>query len=90
MDWTIRFSEEAIKQLQRMDKPQAKRVRDFLINRVMASGNPRLHGKALQGPLGDRWSYRVGDYRIICDIDDGVLTVLVLDVGNRREIYRRR
>jgi mRNA interferase RelE/StbE len=45
-------------------------------------------GKALKGPLGDLWRYRVGDFRIFCDIQDGVLTVLVLQVGNRREVYR--
>jgi len=90
LNWTIRFSDTAAKQLLKMDKPQAKRIKTFLEARVMVSGNPRLHGKALQGPLGDRWSYRVGDYRIICDIDDGILTVLVLDVGNRREVYKTR
>jgi mRNA interferase RelE/StbE len=45
-------------------------------------------GKALKGPLGDLWRYRVGDFRVICDIQDGVLVVLVLQIGNRREIYR--
>jgi mRNA interferase RelE/StbE len=45
-------------------------------------------GKALKGPLGDLWRYRVGDFRVICDIQDKVLTVLVLRVGNRREVYR--
>jgi mRNA interferase RelE/StbE len=45
-------------------------------------------GKALKGPLGDLWRYRVGDFRVLCDIQDGMLTVLVLRVGNRREVYR--
>ena len=50
--------------------------------------NPRQIGKALNGPLGDFWCYRVGDYRIICDIQDSAITVLVLQIGNRREVYR--
>jgi mRNA interferase RelE/StbE len=50
--------------------------------------DPRSLGKALTGPLGGLWRYRVGDYRVICDIQDGALCVLVLQVGNRREVYR--
>lgn len=56
--------------------------------RVAASDDPRQVGKALKGPLGDLWSYRVGNFRILFDIQDGKLTVLVLQVGNRREVYR--
>jgi mRNA interferase RelE/StbE len=56
--------------------------------RVALSDDPRRMGKALKGPLGDLWRYRVGDFRVICDIQDGVLVVLVLQIGNRREIYR--
>jgi mRNA interferase RelE/StbE len=55
---------------------------------VAARDDPRELGKALRGPLGELWRYRVGDYRIICDIRDGVLTILVLQIGNRREVYR--
>jgi mRNA interferase RelE/StbE len=56
--------------------------------RVATSDDPRTMGKAMKGPLGDLWRYRIGDYRVICDIQDGRLTVLVLQIGNRREIYR--
>ncbi len=56
--------------------------------RISAGKDPRELGKALKGPLGDLWRYRVGDYRILCDIQDGILTVLVLQIGNRREVYR--
>jgi mRNA interferase RelE/StbE len=57
--------------------------------RVATSDNPRAAGKALSGPmLGTFWRYRVGDYRIICDIQDGALCVLVVELGNRKEIYR--
>ncbi len=55
---------------------------------IAPSEDPHSIGKALKGPLGDLWRYRVGDFRIFCDIQDGVLTVLVLQIGNRREVYR--
>lgn len=88
MAWTIKYARTAKDQLRKLDKSVARRVVDFMDERVAASDDPRRIGKALKGPLGDLWRYRVGDYRIICDIQDGVLTVLVLQIGNRREIYR--
>ena len=56
--------------------------------RIAGLENPRDTGKALTGPLGSFWRYRVGDYRVICDIQDGALRVLVVQVGNRSVIYR--
>jgi mRNA interferase RelE/StbE len=86
--WTIEYAETAKKQLRKLDRVAARRIVDFMDERVALSQDPRELGKALKGPLGDLWRYRVGDYRVICDIQDGVLTVLVLQVGNRREVYR--
>jgi mRNA interferase RelE/StbE len=86
--WTIEYAETAKKQLRKLDKPAARRIVDFMDERVAPSEDPRGMGKALKGPLGDLWRYRVGDSRVICVIQDRVLTVLVLQVGNRREIYR--
>ncbi len=88
MAWTIEYAETAKKQLRKLDKLAARRIVDFMDERVAASDDPRGMGKALKGSLGELWRYRVGDYRIICDLQDGVLTVLVLQVGNRREVYR--
>lgn len=88
MAWTIEYAETAKKQLSKLDKSVARRIADFMDERVASSNNPRRIGKALKGPLGDLWRYRVGDFRILCDIQDGVLTVLVLQMGNRREVYR--
>jgi mRNA interferase RelE/StbE len=85
--WTIEYAESARKQLRKLDKPTAKRIVDFMDERV-SSGDPRRLGKVLKGPLGDLWRNRVGDFRVICEIQDGVLTVLVLQIGKRREIYR--
>jgi mRNA interferase RelE/StbE len=86
--WTIEYAESAKKQLRKLDRTVARRVVDFMDERVAPSDDPRGMGKALKGPLGALWRYRVGDFRVICDIQDGVLTVLVLQVGNRREVYR--
>jgi mRNA interferase RelE/StbE len=86
--WTIEYAETARKQLRKLDRLAARRILDFMDDRVAASDEPRTIGKALKGPLGDLWRYRVGDFRVICDIQDRVLTVLVLQVGNRREVYR--
>ena len=88
MAWTIEYAETARKQLRKLDKAVARRIADFMDERVAPSNDPRATGKALKGPLGDLWRYRVGDYRVICDIQDKRLTVLVLQVGNRREVYR--
>jgi mRNA interferase RelE/StbE len=86
--WRIDLTETATKQLLKLDKVEAKRVTTFLRQRLAALDDPRSTGKALTGPLGDLWSYRVGDYRIICEIQDEVLRVLVVKIGNRREVYR--
>lgn len=88
MAWTIEYAETAKKQLRKLDKVLARRIVDFMDERIARSDNPRELGKALKGSLGDLWRYRVGDYRVLCDIQDGVLTVLVLQIGNRREVYR--
>jgi mRNA interferase RelE/StbE len=86
--WTVEYAETAKKQLRKLDRLAARCIVDFMDERVAASDDPRGTGKALKGPLGDLWRYRVGDYRVICEIQDGVLTVLVLQIGNRREVYR--
>ena len=89
MAWSIEFEAAAKKELASLDKPVAKRITAFLRERVAPLEDPRTLGEALKGPrLGAFWKYRVGDYRIICVIEDGRLTVLVLRIGNRREVYR--
>ncbi|MCB1947203.1 MAG: type II toxin-antitoxin system RelE/ParE family toxin, partial [Thauera sp.] len=60
----------------------------YLDARVIGSADPRSAGKALSGPQGGLWRYPLGDYRVICSVEDGVMRVLVLQIGNRREVYR--
>ena len=88
MVWTIDYSDTAKTQLRKLDKQTARRILDFMDERVIARDDPRIAGKALTGPLGGLWRYRVGDYRVICEINDGSLRILVVQLGNRREVYR--
>ena len=88
MAWTIDYTDTAKTQLRKLDKPVARRIVDYMDERIAGQSNPRSTGKALTGPLGDLWRYRVGDYRVICDIRDGTLRILVVQIGNRRDIYR--
>jgi mRNA interferase RelE/StbE len=87
--WRIEFDAAAKKDLAKLDKPVAKRIVSFLRDRIAPAEDPRAIGEALRGSkLGEFWKYRVGDYRIICAIEDGAFRVLVVRLGNRREVYR--
>ena len=89
MAWRIEFSSAARKDLTGLDPQVARRITGFLRERVAVLDDPRAIGEALQGSrLGAFWKYRVGDYRVIADIEDQVLRILVVRVGNRREVYR--
>lgn len=89
MAWTINYTESALRQLKKLDQSIALRVVDYMDERVATVDDPRTLGKNLVGPkLGDYWRYRVGDIRVICNIQDGEMCVLVIEIGNRREIYR--
>lgn len=88
MTWTIDYADTAKGQLQKLDKQTARRIVDYMDERIAGLDDPRRTGKALTGPLGGLWRYRVGDCRVICDIQDGFLRVLVVQIGNRREVYR--
>lgn len=88
MAWVVEFDPDAVKDLKKLDKQVQTRIVAFLKERVAASDNPRSIGEALIGAqLGNYWKYRVGDWRIICNIVDKRIVVRVLRVGNRRNIY---
>lgn len=87
--WIVKYTDSARKQLKKLDRQIAIRILDFMDERVLVGSNPRAIGKSLTGPkLGSYWRYRVGDHRIICDIQDEQLCVLVIEIGDRKEIYR--
>ena len=89
MAWSVELSAEADRELRKLDAQHSKRILKFLRDRVATLDDPRSIGKALHGSrLGEFWKYRVGDYRLICKLEDNLLLVLVLRVGHRKEIYR--
>jgi len=88
--WTVEVSDYAEKQLRKLDKPIQKRLLDWLEDRIEGCKNPRHFGEPLRGEMAGLWRYRIGDYRVICEIQDQQLVVLALAVGHRREIYLRR
>ena len=89
MAWSVELAQSADRELGKLDHQHRKRILKFLHERVAKLEDPRSLGKALRGSrLGEFWKYRVGDYRLICKIEDDRLIVLVLRVGHRREIYR--
>jgi mRNA interferase RelE/StbE len=89
MAWTVELSSLAQKNLDQLDPPIARRILAFLNKRVARLDDPRSIGEALAGSrLGEFWKYRVGDYRVISRIEDKVLKILVVRIGNRREVYR--
>ncbi len=89
MAWQIEIDEAAKQDLAKLDKPIARRITTFLRDRIAVLEDPRSLGEALKGSkLGAFWKYRVGDYRIISRIDDGVFRVLVVKIGNRSEVNR--
>ncbi len=88
MAWKVELSALAQKNLDQLDPQTARRMLSFLFERVEHLDDPRSIGEALKGSkLGEFWKYRVGDYRIISNIEDGALRILVVKIGNRREVY---
>ena len=88
MGWTVEVGDFAERQLRKLDAPVRRRVLDWLDDRIEGCKNPRHFGEALKGGRTGLWRYRIGDYRVICEIQDQRLVVLALAVGHRREIYR--
>ena len=89
MAWKCEISTQAQKNLDQLDPQIARRILAFLHGRVAVLKDPRSIGEALHGSdLGELWKYRVGDYRIISKIEDGALRILVVRIGDRKEVYR--
>ncbi|MBX5191073.1 type II toxin-antitoxin system RelE/ParE family toxin [Rhizobium sp. NZLR3b] len=89
MVWRIEFHRAAERELDKLGHEAARRILRFLNDRVARLDDPRSIGEALKGSeLGDFWKYRVGDYRVIANIDDGAVLILIVRIGNRRDVYR--
>ncbi len=90
MAWKVEINQAAERELDKIDPQAARRILSFLFDRVAKLDDPRSIGEALKGSkLGSFWKYRVGEYRIISNIEDGALRILVVRVANRKEAYRK-
>lgn len=87
MAWRIELTPEAVRHLSRLGKPEAKRIRDFLRDRLALSDDPRPLGRKLKGRLREFWRFRVGDYRILARLENDRLLILVVRIGHRSRIY---
>ena len=88
MTWSVEWDDAARRELRKLDRTTQQRILRFFRERIMVDEEPRRFGKALQHQLQGLWRYRIGDYRVVCRIQDEYITVLVLAVGHRRHIYR--
>lgn len=90
MAWTVEISDIAERQIKKLDRPVQKRIIDWLYDRIEGGKDPQHFGNPLKGESTQLWRYRIGDYRVLCEILDGKLIVLVLTVGHRRDVYREK
>lgn len=89
MKYTVQYAAGAVKSLRKMDRPIATMIYAWIEKNLVGCINPRIHGKALSANLSGLWRYRVGDYRMIAQIDDRTVTILMLEIGHRSTIYRQ-
>lgn len=87
MSWVYRFDERALKELKKLGNQARRDILAYLDERIAGDADPRRFGKGLKADLAGLWRYRVGDYRILCQIKDNELLVLVVAVGHRRNVY---
>ena len=88
MKYHVEFSKSVLKQLKKMDKAEAALIIGWIRKNLENCDNPRVHGKGLTANRSGQWRYRVGDYRIIAEILDDKVVILVLNIGHRRDIYK--
>ena len=87
--WQVEYSSRVRKQLQKLDPNQRRIILSWIDRHLDGCSDPRASGKPLKGQLADEWRYRVGDYRILCDIQDDRLVILALNVEHRSRVYQR-
>jgi len=87
--WRIEWEDEAVKELKKLDTRAQRNIVRFLKEKMAVEDDPRRFGEALRKDLKGFWKYRIGDYRVICSIEDETVVVLVVRVGHRRTVYKR-
>ncbi len=88
MGYNVRYEKKAQKNLKKLDRFQAKIIMNWIEKNLIDCKDPRMHGKSLTGNRSGCWRYRVGAYRIIADIQDNEVTILILEIGHRSDIYK--
>ena len=87
MKYTVEFTDRALKDLKKLDRHTAALILGWIRKNLQNCENPRQHGKGLSANKSGQWRYRVGDYRLLAKIEDDKITILILCVGHRREVY---
>lgn len=88
MGYEVIYSKEAVKSLRKLDKGQIRLIYSWIENNLVNTTNPRTNGKPIKGNLKEYWRYRVGEYRIIADIQDANITIVIVNIGHRRQVYK--
>ncbi len=87
MNYKVRFSKSAFKELSKLDKQTARLIKNWVLKNLVDTDNPKTHGKALQGNLKEIWRYRVGDYRLFAEFIEDELIILIFEVVHRKDAY---
>lgn len=87
MRYTVEFTVRALKDLKKLDRHTAALILGWIRKNLENCENPRQHGKGLTANKSGQWRYRVGDYRLLAEIEDSKIRILILNVGHRREVY---
>ena len=88
MGFKVAFTKEALKSLKKLDKGIARLITSWILKNLEGCTDPRAHGKGLVANHSGQWRYRIGDYRLLCEIQDEQILILILEIGHRREIYK--
>lgn len=89
MRYKIFFEKTAYRQLEKLDLAQQRIIINWIVKNLEDANDPRIFGKALKGNLGEYWRYRAGDYRIIAEINDKEIKILIIAIGHRKDIYKK-
>ena len=87
MNWVYKFDDRALKELRRLAHPAQREIINYLDSRIAGSVDPRRFGKALKASLSGLWRYRIGNYRLVCRIQDNEYLVLIVTAGHRKDVY---
>ena len=87
-NYSVEYTKQALKSLEKLELNVREKIIEWIETNLEGCENPRLYGKALKGNLQGKWRYRVGDYRIIAEIEDDKILIVILDADHRRQIYR--